>query len=143
MPDVDRALFPQLRNALWTKFHTAEKLLPAHRGSAVGPARFLKEETRLEIAVDGVGRVGRVGSVHQEPAFEQVGSPGFEQHGIGDDPVSQASLDLMAGEVTGLAGTVPHLREAEAVGAIRQEKRAVGDEGIPDRARRDLEAYRR
>jgi hypothetical protein len=78
----------------------------------------LEEETRLKIAVDGVGRLGRVGRILQEPAFEQVGTPGFEQHG---------SLDLMAGEVTGLAGTVPYLCEAEAVGAIRQEKRAVGD----------------
>ena len=52
-------------------------------------------------------------------------------------------LDLLAGEVAGSAGTVPYPCRGEGVGRARQEERAVGDEGIPARARRDLEAHPR
>ena len=75
---------------------------------AVGSARPLKEDTRLEIAVEGVGCGRRVGGILQKCTFDQVGDPGIEQHGVRDDPIPQASLDLLAGEVAGSAGTVPY-----------------------------------
>ncbi len=81
---------------------------------------------------------GALGASRMNLTPEQVASPGFKHHSIGDDPVSQASFDLMTGEVTGLAGTVrTPVRAKLSVQLARKSH-----ESIPNRARRDLEAYR-